>query len=71
KFLITENIYRRHSPGKTVNGCRISVERNGGGNGGSPNGSSPFELEDGGEIIEFPPKAAITCKRPTGMVYYL
>ena len=42
----------------------ICPERIGGGYGGSCGASGPFENEDGGEIIEKSPLAAITRERP-------
>lgn len=49
-------------PVNTVNGWRARPVRIGGGYGGSCDGSVPFETEDGGEIIDAIPIAAIECK---------
>lgn len=51
-------------PVNTDNGCKTWPERNGGGYGGSCDGSGPFDTEDGGEIIDVLPLTAIACERP-------
>jgi hypothetical protein len=64
---IEQRVYQFDKPGYTVNGCRTFVDLNGGGSGGNC-GSGPFDMEDGGEIIEKFPFAAISCKRPAFFV---
>lgn len=56
-------------PGKTDNGCRACPDRNGGGYGGSCDGSWPLEIEDGGEIIDGSSLAAITWMRPALKIF--
>lgn len=56
-------------PGNTDNGWRIWSDRNGGGYGGSWDGSGPLEIDDGDEIIEGLPLAAITSERSAWKIY--
>lgn len=50
-------------PVNTDNGCKTWPERNGGGYGGSCDGSWPLDTEEGGEIIDVLPLTAIACER--------
>lgn len=50
-------------PVNTDNGCKTWFVRNGGGYGGNCDVSWPFDIEDGGEIIDALPLFAIACER--------